>query len=80
MTTSESKGGFFLQNNRFESIRITNRIESRRNVFVSGGTYENVPTRLKVKVGLVPIRAFQFAIRIDSIRFVMRIGSNRFVL
>ena len=30
MTTSESKGRFFLQTNRFESIRITNRIESIR--------------------------------------------------
>jgi len=28
----------------------------------------------------VPIRASQFAFRVDSIRFVMRIDSNRFVL
>jgi len=27
MTTSESKGRFFYKTNRFESIRITNRIE-----------------------------------------------------
>jgi len=30
MTTSESKGRFFYKTNRFESIRITNRIESIR--------------------------------------------------
>jgi len=29
---------------------------------------------------LLTVRAFQFAIRIDSIRFVMLIDSNRFVL
>ena len=29
MTTSESKGRFFYKTNRFESIRITNRFESR---------------------------------------------------
>jgi len=29
MTTSESKGRFFYKMNRFESSRITNRIESR---------------------------------------------------
>ena len=30
MTTSESKGRFFNKMNQFESIRITNRIESIR--------------------------------------------------
>ena len=30
MTTSESKGRFFYKTNRFESIRITNRIDSNR--------------------------------------------------
>jgi len=30
MTTSESKGRFFYKTNLFESIRITNRIESIR--------------------------------------------------
>jgi len=30
MTTSESKGRFFNETNRFESIRITNRIDSNR--------------------------------------------------
>ena len=30
MTTSESKGRFFYKTNRFELIRITNRIESIR--------------------------------------------------
>ena len=30
MTTSESKGRFFCKTNRFESIRITNRIDSNR--------------------------------------------------
>jgi len=30
MTTSESKGRFFYQTNRFESIRITNRMYSNR--------------------------------------------------
>jgi len=30
MTTSESKGRFFFKTNRFESIRITNRIDSNR--------------------------------------------------
>jgi len=29
MTISDSKGRFFYKRNRFESIRITNRIESR---------------------------------------------------
>ena len=30
MTTSESKADFFYKTNRFESIRITNRIDSNR--------------------------------------------------
>jgi len=30
MTISESKGRFFYKTNRFESIRITNRIDSNR--------------------------------------------------
>jgi len=30
MTTSESKGRFLYKTNRFESIRITNRIDSNR--------------------------------------------------
>jgi len=30
MITSESKGRFFYKTNRFESIRITNRIDSNR--------------------------------------------------
>jgi len=30
MATSESKGRFFYETNRFESIRITNRIDSNR--------------------------------------------------
>jgi len=35
MTNSESNGRFFYKTNRFESIRITNRIHSNRELEVS---------------------------------------------
>ena len=38
-----------------------------------------VASLLQILPAQTSSRAFQFAIRIDSIRFVMRIDSNRFV-
>ena len=39
MTTIESKGRFFYKTNRFESIRITNRIDSNRELECSTARY-----------------------------------------
>jgi len=46
MTTSESKGRFFYKTNRFESIRITNRIDSNRELECSSLHYRLVAYRL----------------------------------
>ena len=45
MTTSESKGRFFYKTNRFESIRITNRIDSNRELECSTGYQSAVASR-----------------------------------
>ena len=40
MATSESKGRFFTKRNRFESIRITNRIDSNRDLECSSSRWK----------------------------------------
>ena len=45
MTTSESKGRFFYKKDRFESIRITNRIDSNRELECST-RHEPSPTKV----------------------------------
>jgi len=73
MTTSESKGRFFYKTDRFEWIRITNRIDSNRELECSSGdalmlsaaSSFSVPLPLRpvgpcgiVFSGSLPVRAF----------------------
>ena len=66
MTTSKSKGRFFYKTNRFESIRITNRIDSNRELVCStwwhfseqrwewsGGCVDRLPSKeLRERLGI----------------------------